>query len=186
MKKCPFCKAELLDDSFFCDQCGKELKICKECQSFVAGKFCTNCSSRNIILAKDYIPGQEPREDKPAPEKVSEQIVSSSVSNTVTPPVINRMVGINHEVTFELHSDKGKYTFGRKAGEFTVFFNSIRFISREHAEITFDNNHKYWSIVDLGSSNGTFVNGKKLDPDTAVKVSIGDVIQIAFAKFKFE
>ena len=186
MKKCPFCKAELLDDSFFCDQCGKELKICKECQSFVAGKFCTNCSSRNIILAKDYIPGQEPEIDKSTPEKAAEQIVSSDDNNTVIQPTINRMVGINHEVTFELHSDKGKYTFGRKAGEFTVFFNSIRFISREHAEITFDNNHKYWSIMDLGSSNGTLVNGKKLDPHTAVKVSVGDTIQIAFAKFKFE
>ena len=186
MKKCPFCKAELLDDSFFCDQCGKELKTCKDCHSFVAGRFCTNCSSRNIILAKDYIPEQKPEEYKNVSAKATEQIVSSGVSHTVTQPIINRMVGINHQVTFELHSDQGRYTFGRSAGEFTIFFNSIRFISRKHSEIVFDNNNKCWNIRDFCSSNGTFVNGKRLEPDIAVKVNIGDLIQIAFAKFKFE
>ena len=33
-------------------------------------------------------------------------------------------------------------------------------------------------ITDLGSSNGTFLNGKRIPPNTRVAVSIGDIIQL--------
>jgi pSer/pThr/pTyr-binding forkhead associated (FHA) protein len=33
-------------------------------------------------------------------------------------------------------------------------------------------------ITDLGSSNGTFLNGKRISPNTRVAASIGDVIQL--------
>ena len=50
-------------------------------------------------------------------------------------------------------------------------------------------------ITDLGSSNGTFLNGKRIPPNTRVAVSIGDIIQLGaiendiqgiIYKFKFK
>lgn len=98
----------------------------------------------------------------------------------------NQMIGITHKVTFNLDSSKGQYSFGRKIGEFTEFFNSVRFISREHAEICYDLKRECWMIKDLGSSNGTFINGQRLTPQMPKPVMTGDEIQIAFEKFKFE
>lgn len=213
MKKCPFCRAEILDDSVFCDQCGKELKICLDCHSFVAGKFCTNCSSRNIIMAKDFDFDADQHSDRTVLDnqtKLSKNANLEMTKGTTTPlaypvyqeekteppldddddsfnkPLTNRMIGITHKVTFNLDSSKGRYDFGRKIGEFTEFFNSVRFISREHAEINYDHQRQCWTIKDMGSSNGTFVNGQRLTPQMPKPVTAGDEIQIAFEKFKFE
>lgn len=48
MKRCPYCGAELNDESHFCTECGKELpkgNICPHCGASVNGgdAFCTNC-----------------------------------------------------------------------------------------------------------------------------------------------
>ena len=39
MKQCPHCNSEILDDSIFCDRCGKRLMACADCGAFVRGKF---------------------------------------------------------------------------------------------------------------------------------------------------
>lgn len=41
----PSCKAEIPDDSFFCDQCGIQLKRCTKCFSVGYGKFCGKCGA---------------------------------------------------------------------------------------------------------------------------------------------
>ena len=51
MKKCPFCGAELKDDSLFCTECGKELPKAIECPHCGApvnegDVFCTECGKR--------------------------------------------------------------------------------------------------------------------------------------------
>lgn len=51
MKKCPFCGAELNDDSLFCTECGKELPmgvVCPHCGASVneGDVFCTECGKR--------------------------------------------------------------------------------------------------------------------------------------------
>lgn len=51
MKKCPFCGAELKDDSLFCTECGKELPKgieCPHCGASVneGDVFCTECGKR--------------------------------------------------------------------------------------------------------------------------------------------
>lgn len=207
MKKCPYCRTDLLDDSFYCDHCGKELKICLDCHAFVAGKFCTNCSSRNIVLAKDFVAATEQTEQRNIPESTNEPTANETAANEnidISQPSFNhidptyhdaeanhsstciKLKGINHHVVLELYKEKGSYIFGRSTGEFSEFFNSIRFISRRHAEMSFDKERKRWMLTDMGSSNGTFVNGKKLLPMTPVQVNIGDMIQIAFAKFTLE
>jgi len=56
------------------------------------------------------------------------------------------------------------------------------FASSEHALIT--RRGKLWQVEDLGSRNGTLLNGVKLAEQTAV--SAGDVIAIGGTHFKFE
>ena len=51
MKKCPFCGAELNDESLFCTECGKELpkgNACPHCGASVnnGDAFCQNCGKR--------------------------------------------------------------------------------------------------------------------------------------------
>lgn len=51
-------------------------------------------------------------------------------------------------------------------------------VSRKHLEIKYENGH--FSLKDLGSTNGTFVNGKKIDTETEIfigdNVKIGDIV----------
>ena len=54
-------------------------------------------------------------------------------------------------------------------------------LSRQHAEISFDSRGSFW-IRDLGSTNGTFVNGQPIDGQTAVRQ--GDRISLGGLEFK--
>lgn len=54
-------------------------------------------------------------------------------------------------------------------------------LSRQHAEISFDSRGSFW-IRDLGSTNGTYVNGQPIDGQTAVRQ--GDRISLGGLEFK--
>jgi hypothetical protein len=49
-------------------------------------------------------------------------------------------------------------------------------VSRTHCSILFKNNTLY--LTDLGSSNGTFLNGRRLRPNRTEEVIIGDVFTL--------
>ena len=67
----------------------------------------------------------------------------------------------------------GEATVGRGGG-CTISVPSDTFVSQVHARLT-ERNGALW-IEDLGSTNGTFVNGKQLTE--AVKLRKGDRVQI--------
>jgi Protein of unknown function (DUF3662)/FHA domain len=54
-------------------------------------------------------------------------------------------------------------------------------LSRQHAEISFDSRGSFW-IKDLGSTNGTFVNGQVVERETPVRQ--GDRISLGGLEFK--
>lgn len=56
--------------------------------------------------------------------------------------------------------------------------------SREHARVEYDESLKHHMISDLGSRNGTIVNGVKIESATALKP--GDTFMIGATKFKYE
>jgi pSer/pThr/pTyr-binding forkhead associated (FHA) protein len=57
-----------------------------------------------------------------------------------------------------------------------------RFVSGRHAKLSWDGAN--WWLTDLGSSNGSFVNGRQCPPDEKVYVPIGGTIQIGDVIFE--
>lgn len=73
-----------------------------------------------------------------------------------------------------------KITIGREPGN-TIALTQDTTVSRRHAEI--EKSGDAFVIRDLGSSNGTFVNGVRITEQT---LSPGDEVQIGSSRFRFE
>lgn len=71
-------------------------------------------------------------------------------------------------------------SFGRRGGIYPEF-STNKYISGVHGKFTAVPGG--WTLTDLGSTNGTFVNGSKLAPNTAVAIKRGDRIKIAISEF---
>ena len=56
MMKCPFCRAEIPDDSSWCDQCGKPLMFCPECGRPKRGTMCAACGVP-LVTAEEHFSG---------------------------------------------------------------------------------------------------------------------------------
>lgn len=67
-----------------------------------------------------------------------------------------------------------KINIGRSNTNDCVFTNPS--VSKQHAVLTIDSNEQYGILRDLGSTNGTFVNGNRIKTDT--KVSYADKIRL--------
>ena len=70
---------------------------------------------------------------------------------------------------------EGVITLGR--GQNCDVTINDRQVSSTHAQIVYDGTHLF--VQDLGSSNGTYVNNKKLDHGQSVKIVIGDKIRFS-------
>jgi len=194
MKKCPFCKTDIEDDSIFCDQCGKELKVCLACGSFARGKFCSNCRSTNIAFAKNMVDAVKPVNTINAVDAVNTNDtpkLSAAEKKTGSPTIaddaqVYHLIGVEKQASLALDGTKGNYIIGRKKGDFTDFFKDDSFVSRQHAQLTYDTEQKCWTIADLESTNGTFVNGTALSPNVSIPLKPGDMVRIAFLNFKLE
>ena len=153
--KCPFCKANLDDDSWFCDQCGKELKFCPECRQPKRGTECPACGTDLVSAEVFFTP-----KPKPQPESKPQQEVST--------PTLLEGDG------FTLNLKEG--IFGRTTGIYPELGTQI-YISGQHGELRCVDGQ--WQIRDLGSRNGTFVNGAKLVANVWTDLHLGDQLKIA-------
>ncbi len=70
--KCPFCDKEIESDSFFCDQCGKELMACPVGHGFKKNKMCNECG-RPLVSAKETA-SSAPQEKTPSPQQSPETV----------------------------------------------------------------------------------------------------------------
>lgn len=71
--------------------------------------------------------------------------------------------------------------FGRKTGMYPEF-GRIPTISGRHGRI--EKSGLYgWNIYDLGSTNGTFINGQRLEAGKAYELRTGMLVKIATLKF---
>lgn len=161
--------------------------VCSNCKhnNMAGAMFCSECGTQ--LVGTDQL--------------VTQSISTSQVRETLSEapksspaPVIN----LNNWATLHLLdtgqvlplSDRNEFTLGR-VGEGQPIMPDIDLspyqaytsgVSRLHAVLKRD--ARRVMIMDLGSSNGTFVNGKRLNPNIDQPINNGDII--ALGKLKIQ
>ncbi|MCE5199433.1 MAG: FHA domain-containing protein [Armatimonadota bacterium] len=135
-------------------------------------------------------PEQEASTEEPSVEPVEEQTVESDVieSDAIEPeeepqaPVaLGSMVSIDGSLSFEIMP--GVNTIGRRAGSNMIVVPDS-YASGHHADLTAEDGN--FVLTDVGSTNGTLVNGVKLDANAPRELQPGDEITIGQTVFKIE
>lgn len=167
---CPKCRVEIESDSYYCDQCGVELYICPKCHLFGKGKRCTQCGQA-LVSAAQAVPASQ-----------NNVMAEKAMHPEAAPAAPVRMVCTSAGIRLGLGDGA---VIGRRKGDYVSAFTSQGYVSGTHARLQ-KNPSGQWEIVDLDSTNGTFVNGHRLAPNAPATFHIGDVIRIANIDFKVE
>lgn len=70
---------------------------------------------------------------------------------------------------------------GRR-GSYAQVFAGQGYVSGNHARLQYNASGQF-EVVDLGSTNGTFVNGQQLAPNIPRVVNVGDIVKFANLEF---
>ncbi len=112
---------------------------------------------------------------------------TAGVAPTATPTVEagatpTRLVGLQGAYAGQVFNIGAELiTIGREGGN-TIVLDQEATVSRRHAQLTRQNGELI--VQDLGSTNGTFVNGQRISAPTPLRV--GDTVQFGMASFRVE
>ena len=93
-----------------------------------------------------------------------------------------RIIAMNAPSRVEIAVTKDEFIIGKKAELCDGVIDFNKMISRSHCRINKRGNH--YTITDLQSANGTFVNKVKLQPNQPHPINNGDVIRLANSDFQ--
>lgn len=184
---CPskLCKAEILDDSLYCDQCGIKILKCSKCGAIGISKFCGKCGGM-MSFTGDFSESLKPMQTNPNP-----QIATTAAQNQVLQPAAagTQVIQLeSKEKTLQLCNTNGIILnvkdgsiLGRATGDFVQQLGVIPVISSRHAQISKKDGK--WFITDLHSTNKTYVNNVQLTPDVPIEIKENDVIILANVSF---
>ena len=98
----------------------------------------------------------------------------------------NRIVltSINTPNSLQLTIDKDDYVIGRKESAVDGYIGFSKMVGRKHCKISIENNLYY--LIDLQSSNGTYLNGRRIPANQPIKIGESDRIKIANVEFLVE
>lgn len=115
-------------------------------------------------------------------ETVDGAVPESAAEENPEPPVaVARLVSSDSRLVLEIL--EGVNTLGRRAAENSIVVDDP-YVSGRHADITASGGSI--SIVDVGSTNGTLVNGVKIEPGVPVEIRLGDEITVGQTVFRLE
>ena len=80
------------------------------------------------------------------------------------------------ERILSLNSDQKEFVLGRNR-EAQCMILDVN-VSRRHAALKFDNSKQIWTIIDNKSTNGIYINSKKIPPETRIPIQNGDKVSL--------
>lgn len=165
--QCPSCKHWNEDGANFCEECGHELKNIDRQSKPVSVK----SASKPVAADASPVPS-------PAP-----QALESAADVPSSPYTGARLVLTNGGSIFRLGE---KTTIGREDPRLGIDFDGYpdgQFVSGMHAQILSMNGRFY--VEDMGSSNHTYVNDKRLAQGQLEPLNNGDKIRFAKIEVTF-
>ena len=204
MSKCYKCGADIDSDSLFCDQCGAEQYVCPKCHIIGKGpnKRCGMCGSPLVpatgqqsnnstqqqgAAAQPFARAtQQQGAAQPfagaAQQQGAAQPFAGAAQQQGAARMASYLVCQAEQVSIPLMNGA---VIGRTAGDYANILGKCIYISGMHARLT--QNGSVWSITDLGSRNGTKVNGVACQPNVPMAFKAGDTIRLgAFYDFRAE
>ncbi len=155
---CPVCGAEIPEDSFFCDQCGDELRICPRCGRPGKRNWCIH-DGEALVAARELALRDGAGAESAAGERPSLPDPRMSRSGDSAEPLeCLRIRSPGHHLDLEVRPGT---VVGRKSGAWTAVFSSFPDVSGIHARFDYSPLGG-WTVTDLGSTNGTFSDGKRI------------------------
>lgn len=164
--RCLYCKEIIDDDSLYCDQCGRELFFCPDCKVLQRGTECPICGA-TLVRSKEFF----------SPVGIKPDAAGSAAVRTVGGPEKTAPLYLTGE-GMELELKEGP--FGRTSGIYAEFSSCI-FVSGRHGE--FARTSQGWTVMDYGSTNGTYLNGVRLKPNTPYPLKKGDSLKVSRLSF---
>ena len=199
MIKCANCESEIENDSFFCDQCGREVLLCVTCRLPGKGSFCENDGgdlkpARSFASgAPQMAPAQTAAQSAP-PQTATPPVKVETPASTPTAPAIPVPVLrlVNNKLGIRLEIVQGAI-LGRTKGTYATQLVGLTSISGQHLSFQCDG-QGVWSCQDLGSSNGTKYSRDntgwsslgKLAANTPVTLEDSAYLLVANVEFKVE
>lgn len=196
MSKCYKCGADIDSDSLFCDQCGAEQYVCPKCHIIGKGpnKRCGMCGSPLVPAtgqqgnnstqqqgAAQPFAGAAQQQGAAQPFAGAAQQQGATQQQEAT-RMASYLVCQAEQVSIPLINGA---VIGRTAGDYANLLGKCIYISGMHARLT--QNGSVWHITDLGSRNGTKVNGVACQPNVPMAFKTGDTIRLgAFYDFRAE
>lgn len=107
--------------------------------------------------------------------EVEKKIKTESVSGM-------KLVAANAPERLEIPITKDSFVIGKKVSDVDGVISFNKMISRRHCRI--DRRGNGYTITDLDSANGTYVNLVKLQPNVPQPIKVGDVIRLANSDFR--
>ena len=191
MSKCYKCGADIDSDSLFCDQCGAEQYVCPKCHIIGKGpnKRCGMCGSPLVPATGQQgnnSTQQQGAAAQPfagaAQQQAAAQPFAGAAQQQGAARTASYLVCQAEQVSIPLMNGA---VIGRTAGDYANILGKCIYISGIHARLT--QNGSVWSITDLGSRNGTKVNGVACQPNVPMAFKAGDTIRLgAFYDFRAE
>jgi len=164
MITCPNCQHDEATGAVFCSQCGGQLMAAPPIETHRI-----NTAETGKRVKGDTAPYH------PAPPETLDSWVSLHMVDS------GQIVALADKTEFTL----GRITEGQPIMpdvDFSTFNAYENGVSRLHAVLKRVNEHAI--IVDLGSSNGTFVNGDRIVPHIEHRVNHGDMIYLGKLRFQ--
>jgi hypothetical protein len=159
---CPNCQHQELNGALFCGECGSQLAFVET----LATHALSQGEGDADVLAQQAIPVTNPS------LSMESQVLLNVVDSGRMLPLIGR-------TEFTL----GRVTEGQPILpdiDLTPFEAYSLGVSRLHAAVKFYNQRVV--VVDLGSSNGTRVNGQKITPNVDFPINHGDILTLGRLK----
>ena len=183
MINCPKCKAEIDPDSRFCDQCGQEILYCTVCGRPGKGVRCTTCGAPMKRLDDSDAAASAPASNTAEAVSTREGTMAAAIGANYRSG-LPQLFLVNDNLHLRLAATNGAI-LGRRSGIYSQFLSQFNYVSGVHAELHYAPDTG-WSIEDKNSSNGTYVNGQRLQPAQNRTLKDRDLVQLANIEFRVE